>query len=110
MPDTDTMEQIGFRMQLNADQALEYRQRHDDIWPELVSLLKESGISDYSIFLHEETHSLFAVLRRRANHTMDALPLEPVMQRWWAHMADIMACDTNNEPVVELMERVFYME
>jgi L-rhamnose mutarotase len=58
------MEQIGFRMQLNQGQAVEYRRRHDEIWPELVSLLKEADISDYSIFLHEDTNSLFAVLRR----------------------------------------------
>lgn len=103
------MEQIGFRMQLNEGQALEYRRRHDEIWPELVSLLKTAGVSDYSIFLHEDTNSLFAVLRRSADHTMDALPLEPVMQRWWAHMVDIMTTSDNNEPVVEPLERVFYL-
>lgn len=103
------MEQIGFRMQLNEGQVQEYKQRHDDIWPDLVRLLKEAGISDYSIFLHEDTNSLFAVLRRTNDHTMDSLPLEPVMQRWWAHMADIMATGENNEPVVEPLERLFHM-
>lgn len=104
------MEQIGFRMQMNEGQAQEYRRRHDEIWPELVALLKEAGISDYSIFLHEDTNSLFAVLRRVQDHTMDTLPLEPVMQRWWAHMADIMASDgDSNEPIVEPLERVFHL-
>jgi L-rhamnose mutarotase len=103
------MEQIGFRMQLNECQAQEYRRRHDEIWPELVALLKEAGVSDYSIFLHEETNSLFAVLRRTQDHTMDSLPLEPIMQRWWAHMADIMASDNSNEPIVEPLERVFHL-
>ena len=103
------MEQIGFRMQLNDGQAQEYRRRHDEIWPELVELLKQAGISDYSIFLHEDTNSLFAVLRRTADHTMDKLPLDPIMQRWWAHMADIMASDANNEPVVEPLDRVFHL-
>lgn len=103
------MEQIGFRMQLNDEQAVEYRRRHDEIWPELVSLLKSAGISDYSIFLHEDTNSLFAVLRRTSDHSMDALPLDPIMQRWWAYMADIMKTDDNNEPVVESLERVFHL-
>jgi len=103
------MEQIGFRMQLNEGQVDEYRRRHDEIWPELVSLLKDAGISDYSIYVHEQTNSLFAVLRRTNGHTMDSLPLEPVMQRWWAHMADIMASNESNEPVVEPLERVFYL-
>lgn len=103
------MEQIGFRMQLNAGQALEYRQRHDEIWPELVSLLKTAGISDYSIFLHEETNSLFAVLRRTPDHTMDELRLQPIMQQWWEHMADIMVTADNNEPTVEPLERLFHL-
>ena len=103
------MEQIGFRMQLNDGQAQEYKRRHNEIWPELVSLLKNAGVSDYSIFLHEDTNSLFAVLRRSPEHTMHRLPLEPIMQKWWEHMADIMASGSNNEPTVEPMERVFHM-
>jgi len=103
------MNQIGFRMQLNEGQTVEYRRRHDEIWPELLVLLKKAGISDYSIFFHEETNSLFAVLRRAHDHTMDQLPLDPIMQRWWAYMADIMASDNNNEPIVEPLERVFHM-
>ena len=104
------MEQIGFRMQLNPGKADEYQRRHDEIWPELITLLKNAGVSDYSIFYHEPTNSLFAVLRRTSNHTMDSLPLEAVMQKWWAYMADIMATNSNNEPEVEELERVFHME
>lgn len=104
------MEKIAFRMQLNQGQADEYRRRHDEIWPELVSLLKNAGISDYSIFLHEDTNSLFAVLRRSSDHTMDTLPLEPVMQRWWEYMSDVMASKDNNEPIVEPLQRLFYLE
>ena len=58
------MEKIAFRMFLKAGHAAEYKHRHDAIWPELVALLRESGISDYSIYLDEETHVLFAVLQR----------------------------------------------
>ncbi len=58
------MEQIAFRMRLNPGQAAEYERRHGAIWPELASLLKESGISDHSIFLDASDASLFAVLRR----------------------------------------------
>jgi L-rhamnose mutarotase len=104
------MEQIAFRMQLNPGQAEIYRQRHDDIWPELVTLLKNAGIADYSIFLHEPSLSLFAVLRRTSDHSMAALPQHAIMQRWWAYMADIMQTGDDNEPVVEPMERVFHLD
>ena len=62
------MEQIAFTMQLKPGQAAEYERRHDAIWPELVSLLKGAGVSDYSIFLDEASGTLFAVLRREGGH------------------------------------------
>ena len=61
-------------MQMKAGEAIAYQKRHDESWPELVGLLHDTGILDYSIFLEEETHRLFAVLRRTIDHKMDALP------------------------------------
>ncbi|MEO8530423.1 MAG: L-rhamnose mutarotase, partial [Deltaproteobacteria bacterium] len=49
------MEKYAFKMQLNAGQKDEYIRRHDAIWPELVALLQEAGVSDYSIHLDEDT-------------------------------------------------------
>ncbi|MGV0908644.1 L-rhamnose mutarotase [Martelella sp. FOR1707] len=103
-------EQHAFKMTLNPGMAAEYRRRHDEIWPELVDLLHEAGVSDYSIFLDEETNTLFAVLRRRPDHGMAALPDHPVMQKWWAHMADIMATDDKNEPLSVDLTPVFHMD
>lgn len=104
------MEKYAFRMRLNPGQEAEYKKRHDEIWSELVALLKEAGISDYSIHLDRETGTLFGVLWRRDDHGMDALPLSPIMQRWWAHMADIMETKPDNEPVAVPLETVFHME
>lgn len=103
------MEQIAFRMQLKPGQAAEYERRHDAIWPELVSLLKETGISDYSIFLDESDGSLFAVLQRPERHRMDQLPAHEAMRRWWAHMADIMATNPDGSPVSVALRRVFHL-
>ena len=73
------MEQIAFKMFLNSGQADLYKKRHDEIWGELVRLLKDAGISDYSIFLDPETNTLFAILRRIEGHQMDQLPKHEVM-------------------------------
>src|SRR5690606_24725143 len=78
------LERIAFRMNLNPGRAAEYRRRHDEIWPELVALLREAGVSDYSIWLDPETHHLFATLVRTDDHTMDRLPENEIMARWWA--------------------------
>lgn len=103
------MQKYAFKMRLNPGCEAEYRKRHDEIWPELVDLLHAAGISDYSIHLDAGTNTLFGVLWRRDDHAMDDLPKSPVMQRWWAHMADIMAVNDRNEPLAVALETVFHM-
>lgn len=103
------MERYAFRMTLNPGMEAEYRRRHDEIWPELVALLKQAGVSDYSIHLDPETGALFGMLTRRADHGMAALPDHPVMRRWWAHMADLMATHPDNEPVAVPLVLMFHL-
>jgi L-rhamnose mutarotase len=105
----DRAEKVAFTMRLRPGQADEYRRRHDAIFPELVTLLHEAGISDYSIHLDPASNTLFGVLWRRRDHTMDELPAHPVMRRWWAHMADIMDTHPSNEPVVTPLTTVFHL-
>ena len=103
------MEKYAFKMRLNPGCRDEYKRRHDEIWPELVTLLQEAGVSDYSIHLDEETDILFGVLWRRDDHDMDALPGHEIMQKWWAHMADIMEAGPDNQPVAVPLTPVFHM-
>ena len=103
------MEKYAFKMKLNPGCRAEYIKRHDEIWPELSTLLKDAGVSDYSIHLDAETDILFAVLWRKDGHTMDDLPNHAVMQKWWSHMADIMKSHPNHEPVATPLETVFHL-
>jgi L-rhamnose mutarotase len=103
------MTNFSFKMQLKLGHEVEYQRRHDAIWPELLELLKNAGISNYSIHLDGPTGTLFACLTRATNHSMDQLPMEPIMQRWWNYMADIMETGLDNEPIVVPLDLVFYM-
>jgi L-rhamnose mutarotase len=49
------MQRHAFKMKLKPGVAAEYKKRHDEIWPELAAELRAAGVSDYSIFLDEET-------------------------------------------------------
>ncbi len=104
------MEQIAFLMHLKVGCEVEYRRRHDEIWPDLAAALREAGICDYSIFLDEQTSNLFAVLRLRPDNTREVLPDLPVMRRWWDSMADLMDVDGTNKPVERALKPMFHME
>lgn len=104
------MQKVAFTMRLKSGVAAEYKKRHDEIWPELVSLLKEAGISDYSIFLDESTGTLFGVQKLREGHSAEALPRQAIMKKWWAYMADLMETNPDHSPVVNPIEMVFHMD
>ncbi|MDW3225341.1 MAG: L-rhamnose mutarotase [Paracoccaceae bacterium] len=103
------MERFVFRMRLHPGHEAEYQRRHDEIWPELVKLLHEAGISDYTIHHDRETGLLIGVLLRTTDHAMADLPSHPVMQKWWAHMADLMETNPDGAPVAVELSRVFHM-
>lgn len=103
------MERIAFKMKLFNGFEAEYKKRHDALWPELKTLLKDSGIADYSIFLDEETNTLFGYLTIEDKTKLDKLPGQPVMKKWWTYMKDIMETNPDNSPVSIPLKEVFYL-
>jgi L-rhamnose mutarotase len=103
------MPRIALKMKLFPNQKDEYKRRHDELWDEMKTLLKETGISDYSIALDEETNILFANFKIENPALLDELPKHPTIKRWWAYMADIMETNPDNSPVTVSLEEVFYL-
>ena len=103
------MHRVAVKMKLFRGFEEEYKRRHDEIWPELEELLKDSGISEYSIFLDRETNTLFGFLKVSEPAILDTLPEQPVMQKWWKYMSDIMETNPDNSPVSAPLTEVFYL-
>ncbi len=104
------MNRLAFKMYLNEGQKEVYKKRHNEIWPELRQLLKDAGVSEYSIFLDEETNILFAFQKVSGEGGSQDLGQTEIVQKWWAFMADVMKTNPDNSPVSIPLEEVFYME
>jgi len=100
---------LAFKMRIFKGCEEEYQKRHDAIWPELQKLLKETGISEYSIFLDKETGFLFGFMKATDTIALDELPSHPVMKKWWDYMADIMETNPDHSPVSITLQEVFFM-
>ena len=100
----------AYKMKIKSGSEAEYKKRHDEIWPELSEELTNAGVSDYSIFLDEETLTLFAVWRLTEDNTADQLPQTEIVKKWWAYMSDIMETNPDNSPMAVGLPEVFYME
>jgi L-rhamnose mutarotase len=97
----------AFKMKLKPGCAAEYERRHNEIWPALAAELRAAGITEYSIFLDEETLTLFAFQTLQENHTTDRLPQLPIVREWWDSMAPLMETHPDRVPICEPLREVF---
>jgi L-rhamnose mutarotase len=104
------MKKFAFKMKLKPGFKKEYAARHAAIWPELKELLTASGVRDYTIFLDEETNTLFAVQYQDGDESSQDLGTNPIVQKWWKYMADIMETNEDFSPVSIPLENVFHMD
>ena len=104
------MIRAAFKMKLKPGNEAEYKKRHDEIWDELVKVLEQAGVSDYSIYLDKETNTLFAFQKLEDDNTADKLPENPVVKKWWDYMADLMETNPDKSPVCINLDEVFHMD
>lgn len=100
----------AFVMQVNPDSHAEYKKRHDEIWPELIEILKAHGGHNYSIFLEPNTHQLFGYVEIESEQAWNEVAKTDTCQRWWAYMADIMKTNDDNSPCSTEINEVFHLD
>jgi arylsulfatase len=100
----------AFKLKLKPGMAAEYKRRHDAIWPELSQAIRSAGISDYSIFLDEETETLFAIQKLAPNNTAGEFRKSQILKKWWDYMAPLMEVNPDNSPVRVPLKEVFHQD
>lgn len=103
---------LAYTMKLKPGAADEYKRRHDEVWPEVLNVLREHGFSDYSIFLDESTSTIFAVYTPTSSTkaSNEALSNSEIIQRWWAYMNDLVEFNDNKLPDTKQLKLVFHMD
>jgi L-rhamnose mutarotase len=107
---SEETEVIAFRMTLVDGKIELYRRRHDEIWPELEAALRAAGVVEYRIFNQPGSKELFAVMRRKKAHSLDALAASPLMRDWWDMMADVTVTGTDGVPIQGELLQVYGMK
>lgn len=99
----------SFVMYVNPDAHAEYERRHDPIWEELAAVLRAHGVHNYSIHLDERTNTLFGYAEIEDEEGWESMAREPVCQRWWAAMSDIMPTHDDHRPITRELREVFHL-
>jgi len=102
---------VAFRLRIKAGREAEYDAAHRNVWPALLSKLKEVGISEYSIFRRDQ--DLFLVMQvDDFDAAWRALDNDPTNLRWQQEMGKLFEPVTGLKPGEKfaMMKEVFYME
>ena len=100
----------GFKMHLHPGKKAEYKRRHDELWPEMKEMIHEYGGKNYSIYLDEETNTLFGYIEIESNERWALSADTKICKRWWAYMADLMEVNDDNSPVSTDLTPLFHLD
>ena len=100
----------AFRMSVHPGQHEEYERRHSPIWPELEAVLRDHGVTTYSIYLDDRTNDLFACVEFEDESRWEAVARTDVCQRWWRSMRHLMPSNADASPVTVPLREVFHLE
>jgi len=84
-----------------------YKQRHDDLWPEMRALLEAGDVLSFSIYRYGLL--LFAYQELRDGEPTSAWT-PPIVWRWWESMAPLMETNLDFSPVQVALEEAFHFE
>ena len=100
----------AFKMYLKPGCREEYRKRHSELWPEVEKVLKNAGVYDYSIYLDEETGTLFAFQKVKGEAGSQNLGSEKAIRDWWHFMAPLMIVNEDESPLSVPLEEMFHLD
>lgn len=100
----------AFKMKLYEGMKEEYARRHNALWQEMKDMIHEYGGSNYSIYLDEETNTLFGYIELENEALWAKSADTAICRKWWDFMADIMKTNPDNSPVSIDLTDVFHLD
>ena len=98
---------VAWVMKLKPGNAAIYKQKHDEIRPEMLANMQRDGIRNFSI--HRYGLVLFACLERDRAPPLNQ-PHDPVTLRWWKLMAPDMDTNADGTPWLAPVEEMFHKD
>ena len=104
------MEKYAWRARIVEGAAEEYKRRHSEIWPEMLEVLKEAGIVNYTIWLSGNELFGYYECEKGIQYAAKVQAESPTVKKWDEYMKDILIME--KDPVTGAqpqLEKVFEM-
>ena len=107
------MQRVGFRLQVRPEMMDEYVRRHAEVWPDMLQALRETGWTNYTLFLDRSDGTLFGYFETPDLEVAKAgMAAREVNARWQADMAPFFIALDGKRPDEGFLqlEDVFYLQ
>jgi len=105
------MQRICFLLQVKPDRLEEYKLRHAAVWPEMLAALRETGWSNYSLFLRNDGLLVGYLETEDFARALSGMASREVNSRWQREMADFFVQPDCSFPdhAMKPLEEVFHL-
>jgi L-rhamnose mutarotase len=101
------VERVCFLLPVRADRLEEYRERHRDVWPEMLDALRDAGWRNYSLFLGDDGLLVGYLETDDFEAAQRAMAQAEVNERWQRDMAPFF--DARADHALQRLEEVFHL-
>jgi L-rhamnose mutarotase len=98
------VERVCFLLRVRPDRLDEYKARHRAVWPEMLAALRETGWTNYSLFLDDDGLLVGYLETSDFEAARAGMEATDVNARWQAEMAEFLV------PPLRRIEEVFHLE
>ena len=103
------MERVAWKARLKRGMKQEYIKRHDEIWPEMTSLLNEAGIHNYSIWCVDDELFGYYEAENGADFAAKTQAQSKVVDKWNLYMKDVMEMEIDPATgTAYVLDQVFF--
>lgn len=102
------MERYCFVIELEPGSEDEYKRRHDELWPELASAIRDAGISNFSLFRRGLEVIGYCECEPDGATAFGELAETEVDRRWSESMSDLIARETDESGRLIAYEEVWH--
>ena len=88
----------------------EYRRRHDEIWPELVDVIRGSGVRNYSLFRRGTQVIAYCECEPDVATAFGKIGATEVNARWSAWFEDVIVSLTDEDGNLFVAEEVWHLD
>ena len=107
------MKRVAFLLKVKRDKIEEYKERHEEVWPDMLEALRRTGWRNYSLFMRDDG-MLFGYFEAEESFkaSLDGMAREEVNRRWQDFMAPYFEGlgGTHADEMMQELKEVFYLD